>query len=133
MKSFNFMGTKFRGLMTMDMYKDTWIRGFQIICNITKLNEYFVAILHLYIALPAKKHEIKCPMNKMSSQLLCVGLFSRCHLTVSTLPVSHCLSVYCLYDNNHVFLTYVKDKRMYCRYWLPVMHSMAEWSNPHSR
>jgi len=31
---FYFMGTKFRHLMTMDMFVDTWICGFEIIQNI---------------------------------------------------------------------------------------------------
>jgi len=30
-KSFNFMGTQFRGLTTMDMFMDTFIHGLQII------------------------------------------------------------------------------------------------------
>ena len=30
MKSFNFVVTKFCGLMTMNMFVDTWIRGFQL-------------------------------------------------------------------------------------------------------
>ena len=46
-KWFNFMGNKFRGLMTTDMLVDTWICGFQIIISISKVNEYFVWILNL--------------------------------------------------------------------------------------
>ena len=48
------MGTSFHDLTTLDMFVDTWIRGFHIICNITKINEYmyFIAILNLWIALP---------------------------------------------------------------------------------
>ena len=45
-KSFNFVGTKFYGLMTTDMFVDTWNRGFQISLNITKLIKYFDAILN---------------------------------------------------------------------------------------
>ena len=41
-KSLNFMGMKFCGLTTLDMFVDTWICGFQIICNITKVKKYFV-------------------------------------------------------------------------------------------
>jgi len=40
-KSFNFMGTNYRCLTTIDMLVDTWIRGFQIICNIIEVNTYF--------------------------------------------------------------------------------------------
>jgi len=49
-----FVGTKFRGLMTLDMFMDTGISGFQIIWNITnlKVTEYFVGILSLWITLP---------------------------------------------------------------------------------
>ena len=46
------MGTKFRGLMTLDMFVDTWIQGFQIICNIIKVKKYLVVILNSLIALP---------------------------------------------------------------------------------
>jgi len=61
------MGTKFHGLTTMNMFVDSWILLFQIIRStfcITKVNNYIVGILNLWIALPTKKHEIKCPMNK---------------------------------------------------------------------
>jgi len=44
-KSFNFVGTKFRGLTTLHMFGDTYICEFQIICNITKVNKYFGGIL----------------------------------------------------------------------------------------
>ena len=40
------MGTTFRGLTTMDMFVYTWIRGFQIIVNIIKVNKSFVGILN---------------------------------------------------------------------------------------
>jgi len=46
------MGTKFRGLTTMDMFMDTWICRFQIILNITKVDKYFVGIFNLCIFLP---------------------------------------------------------------------------------
>jgi len=46
------MGTKFRGLMILDMFVDTWIQGFQSICNIIKVKMFFVMILNLRIALP---------------------------------------------------------------------------------
>ena len=45
-KSFNFVGTKFRGLTMMDMFVDTWVCGFQIIRNITKVKKYFIGILN---------------------------------------------------------------------------------------
>jgi len=51
-KSFNFMGTKFYILTAMDMFVDTWIHGFQIMHNITKVNKYFGGILNSLIALP---------------------------------------------------------------------------------
>jgi len=51
-----FVSTKFRGLMTMDMFVDIGICGFQITCifNITKVNKYFVGILNSWIVLPTK-------------------------------------------------------------------------------
>ena len=61
------MGMKFYGLTIMDMFVDTWIPGFQIICNITDLNKYFVGDLQLVVCPSStykKKHEIKCPTNK---------------------------------------------------------------------
>ena len=48
------MGRKLRCLTTMDMFMDTLICGFLIICNITKVNKYFVGILKSKIALPTK-------------------------------------------------------------------------------
>jgi len=57
------MGMKFRGLMTMDMLMDTWIRGFQIIFDITKVNKYLVEILNSWIAWPTKTWN-NCPTNK---------------------------------------------------------------------
>ena len=42
--------------MALDMFVNTWISGFQIICNSTKVNKYFVGILNLWIALPMKSH-----------------------------------------------------------------------------
>ena len=54
-KSLNFMCTKFRGLMTMDMFVDTGIHVFQIIPNITKVNKYFVGILNSWVPLPTNK------------------------------------------------------------------------------
>ena len=50
-KSFNFVCTKSRGL-TLDMFVDTWICGFPIICIITKVNNYHVGTINLWIALP---------------------------------------------------------------------------------
>ena len=50
------MGTKLRGYMTLDLFMDTWICGFQIIYNSTNLNvnKYFIGILNSWIALPMK-------------------------------------------------------------------------------
>jgi len=45
LKSFNFMGTKFRDLTTMDMFVDTSPCGFQIIPNIIEVNKYIIEIL----------------------------------------------------------------------------------------
>ena len=53
-KSFNFMVSKFRGFMMMDMFMDTLICGFQIKRNITHVNKYFGGILNLWIVLPMK-------------------------------------------------------------------------------
>jgi len=49
-----FMGTKCRGLTMIRMFMDTWIWGFKIIHNITRVNKCFVGILILWIALPTK-------------------------------------------------------------------------------
>ena len=57
-KSFIFVGTHFHCLTTIDMFVDTWIRGFQIICNISKAINYFVEILNVWIALPTKYTKI---------------------------------------------------------------------------
>ena len=57
-----FVGTKFRGLTTMDMFMDTWIHGFQIKLNITKVNKYVVGILDKWIVLPTYTQ------NKMSNE-----------------------------------------------------------------
>ena len=51
MKSFYFVGAKFCGLTTLDMFVDTSICGFKIICNITY---YFIGILNSWIALPTQ-------------------------------------------------------------------------------
>jgi len=52
--------------MLMDMFVDTWIRGFQIACNtrITKVKIGFVGILSSWIVLLNEIHEIKCPKHK---------------------------------------------------------------------
>jgi len=34
-KSFNYVGMKFRNLTTLDILVDTWIRGLQMICTLT--------------------------------------------------------------------------------------------------
>jgi len=73
-KSFNFVGTKFHSLMTMDMFVDTWIHGFQIILNITKVNKYFIGILNLCIPLPKKYRNLNVQWIKMISQYLVITL-----------------------------------------------------------
>jgi len=56
-KLFNFVGTKFPCLTTLDIFVGTWIRRFQILGNIIKVNKYFVGILNSCIALAYKIHE----------------------------------------------------------------------------
>jgi len=53
-ESFNFVGTKCYGLATLDMFVDTWICGFQIMCSNNNMNKYFIGILNSWIALPTK-------------------------------------------------------------------------------
>ena len=53
-KLFNFIGMKFHGLSTLNMFVNTWICGFQIICNITQVYKFFVGILNSWIALSTK-------------------------------------------------------------------------------
>jgi len=65
-----FMGTKFHGLTTMDMFMYTWICGFQILFNITKVNKYFVEILSSWIALPTKYTKLNVQQIKLTSQYL---------------------------------------------------------------
>ena len=48
------MGTKFCELMTMDMFVDTCVCGFQITVDIIRENKYFVGILNSWIALITK-------------------------------------------------------------------------------
>jgi len=62
------MDTKFHGLTTMNMFVDSWILGFQIIRNITKVNNYNVGILNLWITLPTKNTEFNVQQIKMISQ-----------------------------------------------------------------
>jgi len=66
-KSFNYFGTKFRGLMTMDMLVDTLICGFQITLKITKVNKYFVGILNSWIVLLTKYTKLNVQQIKMIS------------------------------------------------------------------
>jgi len=42
--------------MTLDMFMDTYLSfvDFQILCNITKVNNYFIGNLNSWIALPTK-------------------------------------------------------------------------------
>ena len=65
---FIFMGTNFRGLLAKDIFVDTFIRGFQIIRNITKVNIYFVGILNSCIGLPTKYIKLNVQRIKMISQ-----------------------------------------------------------------
>ena len=59
MKSFNFVGTYFRGLTMMDMAANTWIHGFQILLKITEyVNKYFVGILISRIVLLCPTHKL---------------------------------------------------------------------------
>jgi len=51
------------------MFVDTWICGFQIICNITEVNKYFVGILNLCIALPMKYTKLNVLGILMTPQL----------------------------------------------------------------
>jgi len=58
----------FRRLMMVGMFVETWIHGFQIILNITKVNEYFVMILNLGIVLPMKYMKLNVQQIKKISQ-----------------------------------------------------------------
>jgi len=50
--------------MTLDKFVDTSIRGYQnIICNITKLNKYFIGILNSWIEIPINYTKCQCPTN----------------------------------------------------------------------
>ena len=60
------MGTKFRGWTKMDSC------GFHDICNIIKVNKYFVGILNLWIALPMKNMKLSVQRIKW---LYCMLLF----------------------------------------------------------
>ena len=60
--------------MMVDMFMDTLICGFQIIFNITKVNEYFVGILNSWIALPTKNTKFKCPTSKNDFTVLPLGI-----------------------------------------------------------
>jgi len=55
------MGTKFRGLMMIDMFVDCWICGRKIILNIIKVNKYFIGILNNVDCYTHQIHEIICP------------------------------------------------------------------------
>ena len=61
-KSFNFMGTKFHGLMTMNLFVDTCIHGLQIhvICNITKVKNIFCWDLKFHSIMIAMFHDFVC-------------------------------------------------------------------------
>jgi len=52
------MGTKFHGLMTMDMFLDAWICGFEIISKIIEMDKYLFGILNF---LDGPTHEKKTP------------------------------------------------------------------------
>ena len=55
--SFYFVGTKFRGLMMIDLFVDTWVE-FVYFFKIKHITIKFVDCPTHYI------YEIKCPMNK---------------------------------------------------------------------
>jgi len=42
----------------IDIFADTWIRRFQIILYITKVNKYFIVILNSWVVLPMKYMEL---------------------------------------------------------------------------
>jgi len=52
----------------LDMFIDTWLRGFPIIGNITRLSKYFGGILNLLIALPTKYAKLNVEQILMISQ-----------------------------------------------------------------
>ena len=56
------------GLKSMDIMMNTWIREFQIISSITKVNNNFVGILISWIALPTKNIELNVQRITMISQ-----------------------------------------------------------------
>ena len=56
--------------MTIDMFVDILICGFQIIRDITKVNKYFVDILISWIALLTKNMKLNVQQIKMISQYL---------------------------------------------------------------
>jgi len=62
-KSLNFMGTKFRGLMMMDIFVDTWIRWVQTTHNITKVNKYFCGTLNSLNRLPWRQKKTNTKLN----------------------------------------------------------------------
>ena len=57
-KSFNYIGIKFRSLRSMDVFVDILIHGFQIILYITKVNKYLVGILKSLNVRPTKYMEL---------------------------------------------------------------------------
>ena len=76
MKSFNFVGIKFRGLTTL-----RHLRGFEIKCIITKVNKYFVGYLNTWIALTTKNTKLNVQRIKIISQyalLFCFQNSSDC-------------------------------------------------------
>jgi len=79
--SFYFIGTKFRGLTTMDMFVDTWIRGFQItgIRNITKVNNFFIRILNSWIPQPTKTTKLNVQRIKMILHYIDTNYIVRLH------------------------------------------------------
>ena len=65
LKSFNSVGTKFRGLMGMDMFMDTEFVDFQIVHKISYilyLNKYFIGVFNSWIKNPTEY------INKMSNK-----------------------------------------------------------------
>jgi len=72
-KSFNFMGLKFRGWTRMDMFVQTWIYGFQII---KKIGKYFIWVFNLCIAPPTKYTKLNIQWISRISQYMVLLLLT---------------------------------------------------------
>jgi len=56
--------------MILDMFVDTLICGFQIICNIIEVNKYFIGFLNSWIALPTNYTKSNVQQILMISQFI---------------------------------------------------------------